>query len=399
MLASAGAAAPDRRQPRTPKPPRGFVDELVVGGLRAPTAFAVLPHGRILVAELSGRVRVLVWGRLEREPFLDLRRKVNSVRARGLMDVAVPRDFERRPVAYLYYAWEDDPRRPLAPKTMRLTRVRVEHDRGVPESEVVLVGRRKCGPGREGADCVPVACTCHVGGHIGFGRRGEILLSTGDGSPFTHADYRSLRSQGVDWLLGKVLRVNGRGLGLRDNPFWSGRARDNRSKVWSYGLRNPWRFTVRPGSGAVVLGDVGWRRWEELDVAARGANFGWPCYEGPRPQPGFAHFRICKRLYRKGARAPLWAYPRGSAGSVTGGVFVPGPTWPGAYRRAYVFADYVRGVLLYTRLDRGNNLLFTPRRFATRVPGIVDLGVDRNGDLLYLSNSTGELRRIRFRSQ
>jgi glucose/arabinose dehydrogenase len=237
---------------------------------------------------------------------------------------------------------------------------------------------------------------CHVGGDIGFGRRGEILLSTGDGSPFTHADYRSLRAQVIAWLLGKVLRVNGRGLGLRDNPFWSGRAKDNRSKVWATGLRNPWRFTVRPGSGAVIVGDVGWRRWDELDIAGRGSNLGGPCYEGPRPQPAFAHFRICKRLYERGARAPLFAYPRGSMGSVTGGVFVPGPRWPSRYRRAYVYADYARGLLLWARLDARNRLLERPRAFARRTSGIVDLGVDRRGDLLYLSNSTGELRRIRF---
>jgi glucose/arabinose dehydrogenase len=395
LVVASGAGGRERERPR---PPRGFVDELVVAGLRAPTAFAVLPEGRILVAELSGRVRVAVWGRLQARPFLDLAHKVNSVGARGLVDVAVPRTFERRRVVYLYYAFENDPRRRLAPKTMRLTRLRVRGDQAVPGSEVVLVGRRPCGAGRERVDCIPVTCTCHAGGQIGFGRKGAIFLSTGDGSPFTHAHWRSLRAQGPAWLLGKVLRVNGRGLGLRDNPFWTGRARDNRSKVWAYGLRNPWRFTVRPGSGAVVVGDVGWRRWEELDVAGRGANLGWPCYEGPRPQPAFAHFRICKRLSREGAQGPLFAYPHGRAASVTGGVFVPGPRWPQRFRRTYVFGDFVRGVLRYARLgSRTNRPLGPPLPFATGVSGVVDLGVDRNGDLLYLSNSTGELRRIRYR--
>ena len=139
---------------------------------------------------------------------------------------------------------------------------------------------------------------------------------------------------------------------------------------------------MRPGSGAVIVGDVGWRRWDELDIAGRGSNLGWPCYEGPRPQPAFAHFRICKRLYERGARAPLFASPRGSIGS--------------RHRRAYVYADDARGLLLWARLDARNRLLERPRAFARRTSGIIDLGVDRRGDLLYLSNSTGELRRIRF---
>ena len=389
-------------QAKAPAPrglPRGFVDDLVVGGLRAPTAFAVLPHGRVLVAELDGRVRMIVWGKLQPRPLLDLRGKVNAVNARGLVDVAVPRDFGRRPVVYLYYAFENEPAKRLAPKTMRLTRIRMDGDRALPRSEVVLVGRRPCGNGRPGADCIPVTCTCHAGGDIEFGHRGEILLSTGDGTPFAYAHYRSLRAQGVDWLAGKVLRLDGYGHGLRDNPFWSGRGKDNRSKVWAYGLRNPFRLTVRPGSGAVIVGDVGWRRWEEIDHARRGANLGWPCYEGGYPQPAFARYPICKRLYRRGATAgPILAYPRSRGASVTGGVFVPGPQWPASFRRTYLFADFVRGTIRSVRLDVRNRPLARPRPFASRRAGVVDLGVDRNGDLLYLSHTRGELRRIRFRA-
>ena len=53
----------------------------------------------------------------------------------------------------------------------------------------------------------------------------------------------------------------------------------NRSKVWAYGLRNPFRFTDPPRTSEPYIGDVGWNTWEEIDTG-KGANFGWPCYEG-----------------------------------------------------------------------------------------------------------------------
>ena len=52
----------------------------------------------------------------------------------------------------------------------------------------------------------------------------------------------------------------------------------------AYGLRNPFRLAIRPGTGDVWIGDVGQGTWEEIDrvPAPFGGprNFGWPCYEG-----------------------------------------------------------------------------------------------------------------------
>ena len=69
-----------------------------------------------------------------------------------------------------------------------------------------------------------------------------------------------------------------------DNPF-VGRT-DARPEVWSYGLRNPWRFSFDPATGDLYIADVGQNAWEEVDVvtaadgAGRGANFGWNVTEG-----------------------------------------------------------------------------------------------------------------------
>ena len=51
--------------------------------------------------------------------------------------------------------------------------------------------------------------------------------------------------------------------------------------MWAYGLRNPFTFAVQPGTGRIHINDVGETTWEEIDVGAAGANYGWPGSEGP----------------------------------------------------------------------------------------------------------------------
>ncbi len=73
-----------------------------------------------------------------------------------------------------------------------------------------------------------------------------------------------------------------------DNPF-VGRA-GARPEIFSYGLRNPYRFSFDRANGDLLIGDVGQGAREELNwttlAAARGANFGWPCFEGKIAGPG-----------------------------------------------------------------------------------------------------------------
>ena len=77
----------------------------------------------------------------------------------------------------------------------------------------------------------------------------------------------------------------------------------NERRIIAYGLRNPFRFTTRPGTDEIWVGDVGWNDWEEINritsVAAPVENFGWPCYEGPSRQAGYdgANLNICESLY------------------------------------------------------------------------------------------------------
>ena len=80
-----------------------------------------------------------------------------------------------------------------------------------------------------------------------------------------------------------------------------------RSKVWCYGVRNPYRFSLHPVFGVPYFGDLGWNAWEEVDHGARGGNFGWPCYEGVGPQPDYqAILPQCASLFD--VIAPMISY-------------------------------------------------------------------------------------------
>ena len=182
----------------------------------------------------------------------------------------------------------------------------------------------------------------HSIGDLAFGPDGALYVSGGEGASFNSptgvspespsipaairraardralpadSEGGSLRSQDVrttsdpTGLDGSIVRVDpDTGTGLPGNPF-SASTDPNQRRIVAYGLRNPFRFTIRPGTNEIWVGDVGQNNWEEIDRLVTPAdstadNFGWPCYEGVDPQPGFdnADLNLCESLYAAAAR-------------------------------------------------------------------------------------------------
>ncbi len=302
--------------------PPGFTDQLAVGGWDLAVGARFAPDGRMFVWEKGGRVWTVVNGVRDPQPLIDLREEVGNWRDFGLLGFAIDPDFYDNGYIYLlyvvdyhhlvYYGTPDyDPQADqyYTDTIGRLTRYTANGSDGFHSvdynSRTILVGESI-------TSGFPICHQSHGIGTLQFGEDGSLIAGCGDGASYATTDtggwmfgssntaltdgiitpkedVGAYRSQLVDSLSGKILRLNPvTGDGLPDNPFYdAGAPRAPRSRIWALGLRNPFRFCVRPGSGStstpgtLYIGDVGWSTREELDVCkSAGANFGWPAFEG-----------------------------------------------------------------------------------------------------------------------
>ncbi len=372
-----------------------------MSGLELPTAFTFLPDGRILVAEKAGVVRVVKDGTLLDRPFLDFTTRVNTYSNRGFLAIRASPDFETSGLVYVYYVLEDGRGDEAAPRTTRLSRVRADGDVAAPGSEEVVLGRERAGSCNDlarGADCIP-ADGDHNGGGIVFAADGTMFVTIGDGwlgTPNFNAN--SLRSQDLDSLAGKLLHITRDGEGIASNPFWTGDPDANRSKVWAYGLRNPWRVSLRPGTGVPYVGDVGWNEQEEIDVGRRGGNYGWPCYEGRARRTEYSSHATCRELYKRGRAAvvfPLSVQLHPGSTSITGGTFATSTTYPVGVRNAYFYADFGQNWLRHLAVDAEDELIpGSDVEFGRELAGPVSIETGPDGTIYYLAINSGELRHL-----
>jgi hypothetical protein len=234
-----------------------------VGDFNSPIFLAAAPFDshRLYVVERSGTVRVVRDGVVLPDPFLTLS-GVDLNGERGLLSIAFRPDFA---TSHLFYAYFNNSAGDIEVDELRATDG--DHADASYRHTVITIPH----PG----------ATNHNGGTAMFGRDGHLYMATGDGGT-GGANARDLNSR-----LGKVLRIDptpGGGFTVpADNPF-VGQPGDD--AVWSYGLRNPFRFTIDPFTGDLMIADVGEGTTEEVDWAqasaggGRGADFGWNICEG-----------------------------------------------------------------------------------------------------------------------
>ncbi|MCM5678642.1 PQQ-dependent sugar dehydrogenase [Schlegelella sp. S2-27] len=357
---SAWASATVRFDNNTADLPQGFIRTTYAGGLSNATAFAQAPDGRFFVAQQGGQLRVVKNGALLSTPFVQL--AVDSSGERGLIGVALHPDFASNGWVYVHYT-----------TTQGGTRNRIS--RFVANGDVAA-----------GAETVLVnlpdlsSATNHNGGAMHFGSDGKLYVAVGDNADSAHA-------QDLDHPFGKILRFNDDGSIPSDNPFYGSRSGLARA-IWAYGLRNPFTFAVQAGTGRLHINDVGQNTWEEVNVGAPGANYGWPQTEGPTGAGGVT--------------APLFAYrhsdtspPGSGAGgfftgfAIAGGAFYPASgSFPAGYRNSYYFADYASNYVGRLDLANGNAAYM----FARVSGNPVDLRVGLDGALYVLTR--GSLLRL-----
>jgi glucose/arabinose dehydrogenase len=393
----------------------GFVTDRVASGFTLPTAFAMAPDGRILVALKDGTVDLIKNGVVS--TFYTVS-PVNDFHDRGLIGIALDPSFLTNGYVYLGYTYDVNPglAAQAAPKTVQVIRVTANGDVADPASKIVLLGtvvgtaaRPSCEnyiadhPGLDPntLDCLPSDGESHSVGALKIGPDGALYVALGDSASFNTVDPLALRAQDLTRPSGKILRVDRTtGQGLPDNPLWDGNASHVKSKVYLYGVRNDFRFNFKPGTNQLFTGDVGWDTWEEINVPAPGANLGWPCYEGNFQQGGYAAFAQCQALYAAGGTTfGIYTYDHslGSA-AVVGGAFTGANSYKSAFQNAYWWADYARNQISAFKVDASNQVVpGSLTLFANNADGPVDLEIGpQDGDVYYLAINAGELRHVRF---
>jgi glucose/arabinose dehydrogenase len=353
--------------------PSGFTQSPVVSGLTNPTDMEFAPDGRLFVAEQAGRVRIAKTnGTLA--TFLDISSRVDSNGERGLLAVAFDPNFSTNHYVYLHYTQKATATTSVHNRVVRVT---ASGDRAVAGSEKLIFRLNNLS-----------SAANHNGGAIHFGKDGKLYVAVGDNANGDNA-------QSFGNLKGKILRINKDGTIPTGNPFYSTASGNNRA-IWAVGLRNPFKFAVKLGTGTIFINDVGEKTWEEINRGASGANYGWNLCEGNHDNPNRPGSVNCSAAPYT---APVHEYAHGSTNttgcSITGGTFYNPATvrFPSGYVGDYFFADLCSGWI--RRYDPSTD---AATGFATGLSSVVDLEVSKNeGELYYLSRGTpGSVSKIRY---
>ncbi|QCR22821.1 PQQ-dependent sugar dehydrogenase [Pontibacter sp. SGAir0037] len=312
--------------------PAGFVEEKIADGWEMAVGLKFSKDGdRMYVWEKAGKVWIVENGVKLPNPLIDISEEVGDWGDHGLLGFALDPNFNSNGYIYLLYVVDRhhllhygtanyNPRADTYNQATigRLTRYTVSPGNN---RTIVDMNSRKVLIGETISSGIPVLYVSHGVGSLVFGEDGSLLVSTGDGASAGGADYGHIegntdpniakdtyakqaladgiikdienvgayKSQLVESLNGKILRIDpATGNGLPSNPFYNAANPSSPgSKVWALGFRNPFRFSIKPGTGSatspgvIYTSDTGWNDHEEINVVTGpGMNFGWPMYEG-----------------------------------------------------------------------------------------------------------------------
>ncbi len=443
--------------------PTGFVDEQISSNWTIPVGLTFDKQGRMYVWEKAGKVFMVDNGVKNPVPVIDISEEVLDFNDHGLNGVALDPDFLNNGYIYLLYAVKRhyalyagtpayDSTNADGFKTTigRITRYTLTKNSGFKTADK---SSRKVLLGESISTGIPILVDNHGVGSLVFGTDGTLLVTTGDaalaseppgddtknpwfleaiatGIITAEQNVNAYRSQLLSSLNGKMLRIDpATGDGLPSNHFYDpANPRSARSRTWAYGLRNPFRFDIQPGTGStnpavgnpgtIFVGDVGWSHREEINIITKGGqNFGWPTYEGisytneaysnPAYKPAnpilpivewrgpLAQGLVNGEVYGVGS-AQFKGNPFTGNASI-GGIFYTMSKFPESYRNLYFQGDYEGWVKAF-RMDEKNNPVEVID-FTDRVNPTCFALNPADGSIYYISYlypDVHEVRRIAF---
>lgn len=346
-------------------------------GLSEPVDLQAPPGdtARIFIVEKTGAIRIARNGALLARPFLDLSGQVSGGSEQGLLGLAFHPDYATNGRFFVHYTDRGGETR-----VARFV-ASADPDSALPAGDEVLF--------------VDQPYSNHNGGQIAFGPDGYLYIGLGDGGSGgdPHGNGQSLAT-----LLGKILRLDVDGGAPyaipAGNPFAG--APGALGEIWSYGWRNPWRFSFDAATGAMWIADVGQNEWEEVDVeppATGGRNYGWKIMEGDHC---FAPPSGCDTT---GLVRPLLEYGHDAGCSITGGYVYRGAEMPGL-QGSYFFGDFCTGMIRSVRIGAGGApetsdwTSILRREEGGALTQLSSFGVDARGEL-YILLLDGDIYRLR----
>lgn len=350
----------------------------VAAGLSSPIYFTQAPGdtSRFFIVEQRGRIKVMIDGTILDSAFLNVDPISVCCNERGLLGLAFHPDYQNN--GYFYINYTD-----LSGNTV-IARYSVTGDPNIadPNSAVIIKTYTQPEPN-------------HNGGCLQFGPDGMLYIASGDGGGANDPHGAIGNGQNLNTLLGKILRLDVDTTSPyvpADNPFVG--VAGTRAEIWSYGWRNPWRFSFDRLTGDMYIGDVGQDRREEIDfepdTAVGGRNYGWRCMEGDTCTglSGCTCFDAALEL-------PInWYRHQVNCQSITGGYVYRGCAIPEFYGH-YFFAEYCTGQIWSFRFDGASKTDSTERTTELAPTGgleinnIPSFGEDHLGELYLCEYGSG----------
>ncbi|MBC8001198.1 MAG: PQQ-dependent sugar dehydrogenase [Opitutaceae bacterium] len=344
--------------------------------------------GRLFLIDQAGRLLILPKDRngSETQVFFDISdRKPYVDNEEGLLGFAFHPKYASNGRFYVYYS-QQNPRRSVVSEFKVSSN---DPNKADPKSERILME-------------IPQPYPNHNGGTAIFGPDGFLYIALGDGGA---ANDPQNNAQNLSRLLGKVLRIDvdsksgELAYGIpKDNPFVG--QSEACPEIFAYGVRNPWRMSFDQKTGLLWAGDVGQNKWEEVDIIAKGGNYGWRVREAFHP---FNTNDVVKGPYVE----PLIEYPHNPAWStnhlpglsITGGYVYRGSKLPGL-QGVYLYADYAMGTIWGLRYEDGrviaNGPLHVHPKGVMPIRNVAGFGEDSHGEVFIVTfeGDNGKVGRI-----
>jgi glucose/arabinose dehydrogenase len=371
-----------------------------VSGFSAPIAFVPDPVDRTVqyVAEQGGRIRLVRYGAVLSTDFLDLSAEIAFAGEQGLLGLAFAPDYASSGRFFVNFTNKDG--------NTVIARFRRSSNPLVADASSRFDLRWG---GAAGPAFITQPFANHNGGHLAFGPDGFLYIGLGDGGFGNDPDHRA---QNPSELLGKMLRIDvsvpdAHASGYEvpaNNPFIGTGPPGTRPEIWSFGWRNPWRYSfddpARGGTGALVVGDVGQSAFEEIDYEppnSGGRNYGWRNREGAHDNLSSAPPAFLPLI------DPIHEYGRSVGAAITGGYVYRGWSLGPTYRGRYFFADFAFGRVWSLALivnpatgeAQPTNLVEHTAELGGGLLGnISSFGIDADGELYVVNYSSGMILRV-----